>query len=309
MKTFLVTGGAGFIGSWLCENLLKMGKVICLDNLVTGNKENISHLMSNDNFVFKNIDVSKKIDIKEDVDHIYHLASPASPIDYYKLPLETILVNSLGTLNMLEIAKGKNASFLLASTSEVYGDPKEHPQKETYWGAVSTTGPRSCYYESKRFAETLTYFYYKKYGFDAKIVRIFNTYGPRNRKDDGRVVPNFISQAINNENISIYGSGSQTRSFCYVEDMIKGIIDVSLSKYSGEIFNIGNPEETKVKDLADKIISLTNSNSKIIYKDLPQDDPVRRKPDISKIKSLLKWEPKIGLEKGLKNTIEYYRNL
>jgi nucleoside-diphosphate-sugar epimerase len=308
MEKVLVAGGAGFIGSHLCEYLLEKGYLVyCLDNFLTGKKENVESLKSNANFEFLEKNISDSNLEIPDVNYIFHLASPASPADFKNLSEEIALVNSLGTLNLLKIAKDKNAKFLMASTSEVYGDPKEHPQKETYRGNVNSYGPRSCYDESKRFAETLVYVYRKKYNLNARLVRIFNTYGPRMRKDDGRVVSNFINQAISGSPLTIYGDGSQTRSFCFVTDMVQGIFKAMFTPNTdGEIFNLGNPEEYKMIDLAEKIKKMTESNSEITFTDLPEDDPSRRCPDISKAKEMLNWEPKISVDEGLQKTIEFY---
>ncbi len=312
MQKALVTGGAGFIGSHLCEKLLSDGyKVICLDNLLTGSKKNIEHLLTSENFEFKQGDVVQKLDVDLDVDYIFHLASPASPIDYQNHPEETLLVNSQGTLNVLSLARDSKAKFLLASTSEVYGDPKEHPQKETYWGNVNSFGPRSCYDESKRFAEAATYVFLNKYKIDARIIRIFNTYGPKMQKDDGRVVSNFINAALSNESINIDGDGSQTRSFCFVSDLVDGITRAMFSdETNGQIFNLGNPVEYTIKELADKVVKLTGSTSQIKYSEtFREDDPMRRKPDITKAKNILGWEPKVNVDEGLQKTIEYYKNI
>lgn len=314
MQSVLVTGAAGFIGSHLCDYIIEKGyKVICLDNLLTGSKKNIEHLLDNPNFQFIEADVVKPINqlINQPVDYIFHLASPASPIDYQNYPEETLLANSMGTINVLKLAKESGAKILIASTSEVYGDPRQHPQKETYFGNVNTFGPRSCYDEGKRFGETATYIYIHKHNLDARIVRIFNTYGPRMKKDDGRVVSNFINGSLAGETLNIDGDGSQTRSFCYINDMVEGIFKAMLSEGTkAEIFNLGNPDEYKVKDLADKIISLTGSKSEIRYSGVfRKDDPMRRRPDIAKAKSTLSWEPKVELTEGLKKTIEYYRSL
>ena len=312
MQSVLVTGGAGFIGTHLCNFLVEKGyKVICLDNLLTGSKNNIEHLLGNSNFEFVEADVTKPISFSLlDISYIFHLASPASPIDYLNYPEETLLVNSKGTLNILELAKKTGAKVLVASTSEVYGDPLEHPQKETYFGNVNTFGPRSCYDESKRYAEAATYVYVHKYNLDARIVRIFNTYGPRMKKDDGRVVSNFISASLTDKLINIDGDGSQTRSLCYISDMIAGICQAMFSgSTKGEIFNLGNPDEYTVKDLADKIIKLTGSKSKIKFSGtFRKDDPMRRRPDITKAKKVLNWEPKVSLDEGLQKTIEYYKS-
>lgn len=310
METALVTGGAGFIGSHLCDYLIEKGlRVICVDNLITGNDKNIKHLLKNRNFEFINADITKDLNLDQKLEYIYHLASPASPVDYQEKPEETAMVNSIGTLNVLKLAVKASAKTLIASTSEVYGDPLEHPQKETYWGNVNSFGPRACYDESKRFGETLTYIYIQKYALDGRIVRIFNTYGPRMRADDGRVISNFITQAINKKALTIQGDGSQTRSFCFISDLIEGVYKAMISqKTKGEIFNLGNPDEYKVIDLAEKIQNLLGSKEAFEYKTLPLDDPQKRRPDISKAKSVLGWEPKVDLEDGLKETIEYYRS-
>jgi nucleoside-diphosphate-sugar epimerase len=313
MQSVLVTGGAGFIGSHLCEKLLKEGfQVFCLDNLSTGSEQNIKNLMHKSNFEFVEADVTKpfKFDILP-YKYIFHLASPASPVDYQKYPEETLLVNSVGTLRTLVLAKQLKAKILIASTSEVYGDPLEHPQKETYFGNVNTFGPRSCYDESKRFGETATYVYIRKYDIDARIVRIFNTYGPKMQKDDGRVVSNFINAALLGQPIKIDGDGSQTRSFCYVDDLVEGILKVMFSKETrGNIYNLGNPAEFTIKQLADLIKRLSNSKSEMVFSGkFRQDDPMRRRPDISKVKKATGWEPKVALEEGLKKTIEYYKSI
>ncbi|MBI2066127.1 SDR family oxidoreductase [Candidatus Woesebacteria bacterium] len=310
-KRVLVTGGAGFIGSHLCAVLIEDGyRVVSVDNLITGSRKNIEQLISNKNFEFLKKDIVKdSLGIKK-ADYIFHLASPASPLDYQKYPEETALTNSLGTINMLELAKKTSAKFLLASTSEVYGDPEEHPQKETYWGNVNSFGPRSCYDESKRFAEAMTYIYLHKYALDARVVRIFNTYGPKMRKDDGRAVSNFINQAISEKPLTVNGDGNQTRSFCYVEDMVEGFMKAMFStKAKGEVINLGNPEEYNILDLAEKIKKMTGSKSKIVFSALPPNDPGQRRPDISKAKKLLGWSPKVSLTDGLKKTIEYYKSL
>ncbi len=304
-ETILVTGGAGFIGSHLCEDLInKNAHVICLDNFLTGSKANIEHLTSNPNFEVIEHDVTEPISLK--VDKIFNLACPASPVHYQADPVRTTKTNILGILNMLELAKQNNARILQASTSEIYGDPLVHPQKEEYWGNVNTIGIRSCYDEGKRAAETLIMDYHRQYGIDTRIVRIFNTYGPKMAKNDGRVVSNFILQAINNEDITIYGDGSQTRSFCYVSDLIRGIQALMNKENYYLPVNLGNDGEFTIKELAEKVIKLTNSKSKIAYKPLPSDDPVKRKPDLTRARQELNYEPKISLQEGLEKTIEYF---
>ena len=305
-KTALITGGAGFLGSHLCERFLKEGyRVICMDNLITGALSNIAHLNKNPNFEFINHDVSKYIDIDGEIDIVLHFASPASPVDYLNYPIQTLKVGSLGTHNALGIAKEKKAKFLLASTSEIYGDPKIHPQPESYCGHVNCIGPRGVYDEAKRFAEAITMAYHKTHGLDTRIVRIFNTFGPLMRKQDGRAIPNFISQALKDEPITVYGKGSQTRSFCFVSDLIEGLYLLSQSDIH-EPVNIGNPREFTVMELVKIILKLTNSKSKIVYKPLPADDPKVRQPDITKAKKLLKWKPSIELEEGLRETIKWF---
>lgn len=306
-KTILVTGGAGFIGSHLIDALVGDNKVICVDNLSTGKRNNISHLARHKNFRFIKHDASKPLKIAGKIDYIFHLSSPASPVDYLQRPIETMMVNSFGTRNMLELAKEKKARFLLASTSEVYGDPEKHPQSEDYWGNVNPIGPRSPYDESKRFAEALVMAYHRIHGIDVRIARIFNTYGPRMRSNDGRVIPNFINQALVNKSITVYGDGKQTRSFCYVSDMVSGLIKLMESDCAGEPFNLGNPDERRIIDVAKRIRELTNSKSDIIFNSLPEDDPEKRKPDMSKTKERLGWEPKVAFDDGLKRTIEWFR--
>jgi dTDP-glucose 4,6-dehydratase len=302
----VITGAAGFIGSHLAETLLDRGyRVIGIDNLLTGDIANISHLRNRD-FEFIKHDVTNYIYIDGPVDFVLHWASPASPIDYLELPIPTLKVGALGTHKALGLAKAKNARFVIASTSEVYGDPLEHPQKETYWGNVNPIGPRGVYDEAKRFAEAMTVAYHRYHKLDAKIVRIFNTYGPRMRVRDGRAVPEFISQALRNEDVTVFGDGKQTRSFCYITDLVDGIIRLMLSDLN-EPVNIGNPTEMTIEEIATTIIEMTGSKSKIVYKPLPTDDPKVRKPDITKARTLLGWEPKVPLREGLTHTIEYFR--
>jgi len=302
----VITGAAGFIGSHLSEALLDRGhSVIGIDNLLTGSTANIAHLANRD-FVFIKHDVTNYINIEGPVDAVMHWASPASPIDYLELPIPTLKVGALGTHKALGLAKAKNARFVIASTSEVYGDPLEHPQKETYWGNVNPIGPRGVYDEAKRFAEAMTTAYHRYHGLDAKIVRIFNTYGPRMRLRDGRAVPAFMSQALTGEDVTIFGSGQQTRSFCYVSDLVDGVIRL-LESNVNEPVNIGNPHEMTIEDIARTIIRLIGSKSQIVYRPLPEDDPKVRQPDITRARTLLGWEPKIGLEEGLTKTLEYFR--
>jgi len=303
----LITGGAGFIGSHLCEFLLGKGfKTVAMDNLATGGMENISHLMGNKDFSFINHDVSKHISLDEELDFVLHLASPASPVDYQKIPIQTLKAGSLGTHNTLGLALVKKAKYMLASTSEVYGDPKVNPQPETYWGNVNPIGLRGCYDEAKRFSEALTMAYHRIHKLDTRIARIFNTYGPRMRKDDGRVVPNFITQALKNEPITVYGDGKQTRSFCYISDLIDGAYKLMMSDIN-EPVNLGNPEEHTILEFAELIKELTGSKSKIAFKPLPQDDPHVRCPDITKARKELRWEPKVSLREGLIKTIEWFK--
>lgn len=307
----IITGGAGFIGSNLANQLLRRGHaVIIIDNLITGRLENLDNALQNPNCRFINQDVIDKIPDIEKADFVWHLASPASVIDYQNNPEETALVNSVGTRNLLIFAKKHGAKFLFTSTSEVYGDPKEHPQKENYWGNVNPNGVRSSYDESKRFGEMMTMLYHTKYAIDTRIARIFNTYGPNMKKDDGRVVSNFINQALANKPLTIYGNGLQTRSFCFVSDLVEGLISLmEKNTANGEVVNIGNPDEYTVIELAKKIIHLTKSASEIIYSTLPIDDPTKRKPDITKAKTLLDWEPKVVIDEGLMKTIEYYKKV
>lgn len=309
MKTAVITGGAGFLGSHLCDKLLNEGlRVICIDNLITGNINNISHLSGNENFLFIKHDITNYIFIPGKVDYILHFASPASPADYLQLPIQTLKVGSLGTHKALGLAKEKKARFLLASTSEVYGDPEIHPQPEDYWGNVNPIGPRGVYDEAKRFAEALTMAYHRYHNVDTRIARIFNTFGPRMRANDGRAVPNFIMQALKGEPITVYGDGSQTRSFCYITDQINGLFKLLMSDEEYPV-NIGNPEEIPVLDIAKEIIRLTNSKSKIIFEPLPINDPKVRQPDITKAVTRLNWKPVVTREEGLKSTIEYFKNL
>jgi dTDP-glucose 4,6-dehydratase len=308
MYTSAVTGGAGFIGSHMCEYLLDHGeRVIAIDNLGSGDKANVKALASDDNFTFIKHDVRKPLKIKEKVDFYYHLASRASPADFDRFPVEIMMTNSLGTYNVINMALEKKARFLMASTSESYGDPDVSPQPETYWGHVNPVGPRSCYDESKRFAEALTMTFVRHHGLDGRIIRIFNTYGPRMRLNDGRVVPNFITQALSGEPLTVYGDGSQTRSFCYVSDMVRGIYLMMHAKTNGEVVNLGNPDEMTVLELAGKIKEMTGSASKIIFKPLPENDPLQRRPDISKARDLLGWEPGVGLDEGLWDTIAWFK--
>jgi dTDP-glucose 4,6-dehydratase len=306
--TSVVTGAAGFLGSHLTDLLLARGhKVIGIDNFVTGSVNNISHLSGNPNFKFIQQDVTEFLFLDGSVDYVWHFASPASPIDYLELPIQTLKVGSLGTHKALGLAKHKSARFLLASTSEVYGDPLVHPQTEDYWGNVNPIGPRGCYDEAKRFAEALTMAYHQEHGIHTRIVRIFNTYGPRMRLHDGRVVPAFVSQALKNKPITVFGTGSQTRSFCYVSDLIEGIYRLMMSA-SEQPVNIGNPVEMTMLDFAKEIIHATRSRSRMVFKPLPQDDPRQRRPDITRARKLLKWEPKVLLAEGLVKTIEYFRS-
>jgi dTDP-glucose 4,6-dehydratase len=305
--TSVVTGAAGFLGSHLSDLLIARGhKVIGIDNFVTGAIENIDHLGGNQNFKFIQQDVTEFLFLHDRVDYVWHFASPASPIDYLELPIQTLKVGSIGTHKALGLARHKGARFLLASTSEIYGDPLVHPQREDYWGNVNTIGPRGCYDESKRFAEAITYAYHREHQIETRIVRIFNTYGPRMRLRDGRVVPAFMGQALTGKPLTVFGDGKQTRSFCYCSDLIEGIYRLMMSDTNDPV-NIGNPQEMTMLEFADRIIRLTESKSKIIFKPLPQDDPKQRQPDITRARTLLKWEPQVPLEDGLKRTIEYFR--
>ncbi len=309
MKRVLITGGAGFLGSHLCDRFIKEGcHVIAMDNLITGDLRNIEHLFKLPNFEFYHHDVSKFVHVPGNLDYILHFASPASPIDYLKIPIQTLKVGSLGTHNLLGLARAKGARILVASTSEVYGDPLVHPQKEEYWGNVNPVGPRGVYDEAKRFQEAITMAYHTYHGLETRIVRIFNTYGPRMRLDDGRVLPAFIGQALRGEDLTCFGDGSQTRSFCYVDDLVEGIYRLLLSDYASPV-NVGNPSEITIKQFGEEIIKLTGTQQKLIYKPLPQDDPKQRQPDITLAKQLLGWEPKVSREEGLKITYEYFKTV
>jgi dTDP-glucose 4,6-dehydratase len=309
MKRVLITGAAGFLGSHLCDRFIKDGyHVIGMDNLVTGDMRNIEHLMPLPNFEFHHHDITKYVHVAGELDYILHFASPASPIDYLKIPIQTLKVGSLGTHNILGLARAKGARMIIASTSEVYGDPLVHPQTEDYWGHVNPVGPRGCYDEAKRFQEAITMAYHTFHGLETRIVRIFNTYGPRMRLNDGRVLPAFIGQALRGEDITIFGDGSQTRAFCYVDDLVEGICRLLMSDYA-EPVNIGNPDEITISQFAEEIIALTGTDQKVVYKDLPKDDPKQRQPDITKAKALLGWEPKVSRAEGLKITYDYFRSL
>jgi dTDP-glucose 4,6-dehydratase len=309
LKRILITGAAGFLGSHLCDRFINEGfYVIGMDNFITGDKKNLIHLENHPNFKFIEHDVTEFINIEGDLDYILHFASPASPIDYLKIPIQTLKVGSLGTHNLLGLAKAKKARILIASTSEVYGDPLVHPQSEDYYGNVNTIGPRGVYDEAKRFQESITMAYHRFHGLETRIVRIFNTYGPRMRLNDGRVIPAFMGQALRGEDLTIFGDGSQTRSFCYVDDQVEGIYKLLLSNYVYPV-NIGNPHEITIKEFAEEIIKLTGTNQKIIYKELPQDDPLQRQPDITLAKKILGWEPKIDRATGMRRTFDYFKTL
>ncbi|MCU0388987.1 MAG: SDR family oxidoreductase [Chitinophagaceae bacterium] len=308
-KRVLITGAAGFLGSHLCDKFIGKGyHVIGMDNLITGDLKNIEHLFKLEHFEFHHHDVTKFIHISGNLDYILHFASPASPIDYLKIPIQTLKVGAMGTHNCLGLAKAKNARMLVASTSEVYGDPLVHPQTEDYWGNVNPVGPRGVYDEAKRYLESITMAYHTFHGVDTRIVRIFNTYGPRMRLNDGRALPAFIGQALRGEDLTVFGDGSQTRSFCYVSDLIEGIYRLLMSDYVYPV-NIGNPDEISLKDFAEEVLKLTGAHQKIVYKPLPADDPKQRKPDITRAKNILGWEPTVGRAEGLKLTYEYFKNL
>ncbi len=309
MKKTLITGAAGFLGSHLCDRFIAEGHhVIAMDNLITGDLKNIEHLFPLERFEFHHHDVSTFVHYRGDLDYILHFASPASPIDYLKIPIETLKVGSLGTLNLLGLAKDKNARVLVASTSEVYGDPLVHPQNEEYYGNVSPIGPRGVYDEAKRFMESITMAYHRHHSLDTRIVRIFNTYGSRMRLNDGRVVPAFIGQALRGQDLTVFGDGSQTRSFTYIDDQVEGIYRLLMSDYV-EPINIGNPDETTILEFAEEIIKLTGTDQKIVFKPLPQDDPLQRQPDISRAKEILDWEPRVHRSEGLKRVYEYFKSL
>lgn len=309
MKKILITGAAGFLGSHLCDRFIKEGFfVIGMDNLITGDLDNIAHLFPLENFEFHHHDVTKFVHVSGALDYILHFASPASPIDYLKIPIKTLKVGSLGTLNLLGLAKEKGARILVASTSEVYGDPLVHPQNEEYYGNVSPVGPRGVYDEAKRFMESITMAYHRHHGLETRIVRIFNTYGSRMRLNDGRVVPAFMGQALRGDNLTVFGDGSQSRSFCYIDDQVEGIYRLLFSDYPGPV-NIGNPNETTIKEFAEEIIRLTGANQKIVYRPLPKDDPLQRQPDITKARELLGWEPKVSRSEGLKIVYDYFKSL
>lgn len=303
----VITGGAGFLGSHLCDAMIERGwEVVCIDNLITGAEDNIGYLKSNPRFKFVRHDVSDSIEVESSVDAVLHFASPASPDDYLKFPIETLKVGSLATFHALELARAKQARFLMASTSECYGDPEVSPQPETYWGHVNSVGPRSVYDEAKRFSEALTMAYHRKHGVDTRIVRIFNTYGPRMRLNDGRALPNFLYQALSGQPITVYGDGKQTRSFCYVSDLVEGILRLLDSNEHLPV-NIGNPQEITIMEFAERVRALTGNQAELTFKPLPQDDPKRRRPDIAKARKLLSWEPKVSLENGLQRTLEYFQ--
>jgi dTDP-glucose 4,6-dehydratase len=309
LKRVLITGAAGFLGSHLCDKFIDQGYVVIgMDNFITGDHDNIKHLRNNYNFKFIEHDVTEFVEIEGNLDYILHFASPASPIDYLKIPIQTLKVGSLGTHNLLGLAKAKKARILIASTSEVYGDPLVHPQSEEYYGNVNTIGPRGVYDEAKRFQESITMAYHRVHGLETRIARIFNTYGPRMRLNDGRVIPAFMGQALRGEDLTVFGDGSQTRSFCYVDDQVEGIYRLLLSDYVYPV-NIGNPHEISIRDFAEEIIKLTKTSQKVIYKDLPVDDPMQRQPDITQAKTLLGWEPEVTRKEGMSRTLNYFKGL
>ncbi len=308
-KRILITGAAGFLGSHLCDRFVKEGyQVIGMDNLITGDMKNIEHLLKMETFEFYHHDITKYVHVAGELDYILHFASPASPIDYLKIPIQTLKVGSVGVLHLLGLAKEKKARILIASTSEIYGDPLVHPQTEDYYGNVNSIGPRGVYDEAKRFQESITMAYHRFHGLETRIARIFNTYGPRMRLNDGRVIPAFIGQALRGEDLTVFGDGSQTRSFCYVDDQVEGIYRLLLSDYSNPV-NIGNPDEITIREFADEIIKLTNSDQKVICEPLPEDDPMQRQPDITRAREILGWEPKVSREEGMKITYDYFKNL
>ncbi|MBI1973285.1 SDR family oxidoreductase [Candidatus Micrarchaeota archaeon] len=311
LKKVLVTGGAGFIGSHLCESLLSRGvEVVCLDNLVTGSQRNIAHFTGNDKFSFVNTTTCQKFDLEDGFDTVFHLASPASPVDFHRIPVEILLANTAGTYNALAFAKERGARFVLAGSSEAYGDPLHHPQKEEHWGNVNPNGVRSCYDEGKRVSEAMTMAFHRKYGVDTRIARIFNTYGPRMRKDDGRVIPNLMTQAVKGEPLTVHGDGKQTRSFCFVSDLVDGLVRLGEADHvRGGLFNLGNPHEMTILEAANLVKRLSGTRSEIVFTGRPEDDPARRQPDISKARNMLGWEPHVHVEDGFRQTIDWFRGV